>query len=529
MTAWRWLLIACVCLCPGALAATLPAVIELHQPQPHFIATRQGYFLANTELDPRLQIPEPSQRIELSRLSRDTTRFWIHIPLLNRTNDTEWVLDLNNAVVIHLLVHSINRSHHRISEQGYVPRWPFDLRYGAALTLPTNEITELWIYVENPYGATQPLFSVLPQTLYQQQASRYAMQLLITLSAVMVLVVALVVALVISRKQIYGWAALAHLMAAIAWAAQGKILLYSLNLSAHWYAFYLPLFLALASLIQYARHYLHLHYPHPLAYVLNGATALVLACGATGVLLPAHHYVWLLALITPPVLSLLAVAGLWHWRERFIGVRGYLAAIGLLLAACVGRLLNDSLQLNLLENPILAAVLLQLVSLVLLLPGLLSRTSPARQTHQTAPEPTTDPVTGLPNRVAFERDVRAWEAYCREGIFGDFYLSFFEIANLAEVNRRKGRKEGDRLLRLVGQWLQQQTGTKNVYRTGGDELLALCQKAIRWDLSALREHLHQEGFRQVQVNIGSSCFSESNGRSSLLKLADDRLHLQALR
>src|SRR5690606_3060871 len=100
------------------------------------------------------------------------------------------------------------------------------------------------------------------------------------------------------------------------------------------------------------------------------------------------------------------------------------------------------LQLDLLENGILAAARLQLLVMILFMLGLIDRMSLVqRERSQQSTRTATDPITGLPNRTAFERDVRAWEAYSKEGILTDFYLSFFDITSLQEVNRAKGRKE----------------------------------------------------------------------------------------
>lgn len=520
---WLWLL-SC-----AASAASQPVVIELSQGREYFIAALHELYTTTGDINPQMSVPEPSQRVPLDRLKSDVGSYWVHMTLLNRSSEREWMLDVSNAVVQHLIVHSISSSRHRISEQGFVKTWPFDLRYGTELALTPNEITEVWIHVQNPFGSSQPLFSVLPMEKYQQKSSSYSMHLLIALGALVILAIYQIVIFVPTRDGAYGWSALTHLAAAFAWAVQCKSLLYSVSLGAHWYSLYLPLFVALAGLLQFGRHYLRVHYPHPLAYALDAGTTIVLICAVAGLLLPVHQYPWLLTKVAVLALILMVAAGIWRWRERFAAIRYYQIGVSVLLVCYLFYLLDQALKLYLVENGILAAARLQLLVMILFMLGLIDRMSLVqRERSQQNTRTATDPVTGLPNRTAFERDVRAWEAYCNEGILTDFYLSFFDVNSLQETNKSKGHKEGDRLLVLVGKWLLQQSGNHNVYRIGGDEFLVLSQKTIHWDMAALDRYLRQEGYRNIQVSIGSSCYSESSCRSSLLKIADERLHKRAM-
>lgn len=517
--------------CCSAWAAAPAVVIELGEDREYFIETRQQIFTTRETINPLITVPEPNQLIPLERPGASHQNYWIKLSLLNHSQQREWMLDISHAIVERLVVHSLSGTRHRISERGFIKTWPFDLRYGAELTLPPNEVTQVWISVAIPYGVNQPLLSVLPLQRYQEKSSSYSMQLLIALGALVILAVYQIVIFIPTRDPVYAWSALAHLAAAFAWAAQCKALLYGMSLHLHWYWLFLPLFVAMAAAMQFARHYLRVHYPHPLAYGFDTATATIVVTGiAAGLLLPAHQYTWLLTKIMLAGFVLLAAAGLWRMRENMTALRFYLLGISILLLCNLFYWLDQALALHLIENGIVAAARMQLMVLILLMLGLIDRMSLVqKERSQQIQRAGTDPVTGLPNRSAFERDVRAWEAYCKEGILKDFYLSFFEIGNLQTVNREKGRKEGDRLLILIGKWLLQQTGNHNIYRIGGNELLGLTQNSIQWDLGGLEKFLRQEGFRNIDVKIGTSCFAESSCRSSLLKIADERLHNQAMR
>jgi hypothetical protein len=366
---WLWLL-SC-----AASAGSQPVVIELSQGREYFIAALHELYTTTGDINPQMSVPEPSQRVPLDRLKSDVGSYWVHMTLLNRSGEREWMLDVSNAVVQHLVVHSISSSRHRISEQGFVKTWPFDLRYGTELALTPNEITEVWIHVQNPFGSSRPLFSVLPMEKYQQKSSSYSMHLLIALGALVILAIYQIVIFVPTRDGAYGWSALTHLAAAFAWAVQCKSLLYSVSLGAHRYSLYLPLFVALAGLLQFGRHYLRVHYPHPLAYALDAGTAIVLICALAGLLLPVHQYPWLLTKVAILVLILMAVAGIWRWRERFAAIRYYLVGVSILLVCYLFYLLDQALKLYLVENGILAAARLQLLAMILFMLGLIDRMS----------------------------------------------------------------------------------------------------------------------------------------------------------
>ena len=517
-----WLLGGCLwlfaCLCQAASTDTneLTALREYFIPQPlTVIAAEDGS-------DPQTSLPT----LEQQRLPAATTgAYWIHFTLLNRSTEQEWVLDISNALIPKLIVHNVNASLHQIREQGFQKTWPFDLRYGTSLQLPAGEITHIWLYVDNTATSHLPLLSVLPLRQYQQKSFSYSMHLLIILGALAVLALYQAVIFSLTRDGAYGWSIVAQLSATFAWAAQCKFLLYSLSLQAHWYWLYLPLYIALAAFTQFARHYLRLYLPRRLAHLLDGVSVLILLLGIGGALIPLRIYSHLLDWLAPMLFLLLLALGFLRWHSRSTITGHYLLAMGILLLGSLFYWLDQQLQLLIVENSILAAARLQLAALILFMMGLIDRAALLQKEGAKAQQANLmDSLTGLPNRTAFERDVRAWEAYCHEGIYKDFYLSFFEINSLPKVSRSKGRREGDRLLCLIGDWLLSQVENRHVYRISGNEFLVLSQKNIRWNLSALDLYLTQEGFRQIQIHIGTSCYSESSCRSSLLKIADARLH-----
>jgi diguanylate cyclase (GGDEF)-like protein len=79
----------------------------------------------------------------------------------------------------------------------------------------------------------------------------------------------------------------------------------------------------------------------------------------------------------------------------------------------------------------------------------------------------TDPVTGLPNRVAWQQEEAQWAT--RRGA-----VVLFDVDDLKDVNDHQGHRRGDLLLALVGEVLRDRTPAGGrALRWGGDEFLVL--------------------------------------------------------
>lgn len=499
--------------------------VEISNPREYFLKIRDALFTTSEPVNVQLAVPEPAQLLPLTELSRAQTEYWVRFSVVNHTREIRWTLDTGNIIADQLVVHAQTGNRHQIARQGFQKLWPFDLRYGLPLELPSGSVTHLWVYIHSNVGASTPVFAILPQAEYQQKAFSYNTQLLIAIGALVILSVYQLLIFIPTRDWAWFWSALFQLSGALAWSAQAKLLLYGLSAGPSVALLYLPLFTAAAAGLMFSRTYLNLYHPQPLARLLDGLAVLAVAAGIAGLLLPAHYYPLLLQWMLGLSVAAMLGCAIWRTWTGFAANRFFLAGTALLILCGFFYLLDQMLQLQIIENDILLATRCQVLAMFAFMMGLIERVNLLqRQRPQQDTRTATDPVTRMPNRSAFERDVRAWEAYCKEGILKDFYLTFFDLVSLRQTNATRGMREGDRLLTLVGNWLQQQTGNHNVYRIGGDEFVVLTQKSFTWDLNPLYQRLQQEGFRDNQINIGCACYSESSGRSSMLKLADDRLH-----
>ncbi|WP_052697665.1 GGDEF domain-containing protein [Luteibacter yeojuensis] len=93
-----------------------------------------------------------------------------------------------------------------------------------------------------------------------------------------------------------------------------------------------------------------------------------------------------------------------------------------------------------------------------------------RREHELA---LTDPLTGLPNRLAYERRMAELEADVREGR-ATACIGAFDIDHFKVINDTYGHAAGDAVLRIVGQTLAKALeGKAFVARYGGEEFAAV--------------------------------------------------------
>jgi cyclic di-GMP phosphodiesterase len=147
----------------------------------------------------------------------------------------------------------------------------------------------------------------------------------------------------------------------------------------------------------------------------------------------------------------------------------------------------------------------------------------SRRHALTRAEARTDPLTGLPNRRAFEEhleDVLA-QAASRGS---EVALALIDLDDFKQVNDRRGHSSGDRVLRTIGRVLSRTTrADEEVFRIGGDEFALV---AIGPWLAAGRalERIRKGLARQRRANglptISAGIASASQGSASPEELVD---------
>jgi diguanylate cyclase (GGDEF)-like protein len=95
-----------------------------------------------------------------------------------------------------------------------------------------------------------------------------------------------------------------------------------------------------------------------------------------------------------------------------------------------------------------------------------------RHLHQLEALSLTDPLTGLGNRRAFERDLRLALHRARR-TSEPVALLYMDVNGLKRLNDRHGHRAGDETLRCLGAVLRSEsrTGVDSGFRVGGDEFV----------------------------------------------------------
>jgi diguanylate cyclase (GGDEF)-like protein len=148
----------------------------------------------------------------------------------------------------------------------------------------------------------------------------------------------------------------------------------------------------------------------------------------------------------------------------------------------------------------------------------------------TRAEARTDPLTGLPNRRAFEEHLREVLAVAAAR-GGEVALALIDLDDFKQVNDRRGHSSGDRVLRTIGRVLSRTTrADEEVFRIGGDEFALVVSGpwlAAGRALERIREGLARQrranGLPTVSAGIASASGASVSGEQ-LVDEADAALY-----
>ena len=140
-----------------------------------------------------------------------------------------------------------------------------------------------------------------------------------------------------------------------------------------------------------------------------------------------------------------------------------------------------------------------------------------------------DPLTGLPNRRAFDG---ALDSAVASG--GAFSVLLVDVDRFKQINDTFGHTVGDEVLRAIAaQTRASVRSSDTLARIGGDELALVARGATASGALRLAAALHEavasvrpvEGADPVALTISCTTYPEDGGdRDALLRAADHRLH-----
>jgi diguanylate cyclase (GGDEF)-like protein len=146
----------------------------------------------------------------------------------------------------------------------------------------------------------------------------------------------------------------------------------------------------------------------------------------------------------------------------------------------------------------------------------------ARLNGRLRTEASTDPLTGVANRRAWQAEAaRSLAAAVRTG--DPLTIAILDLDGFKEVNDRDGHVAGDRLLRRVaGEWLTRVRASDLLGRHGGDEFV-LCLPGT--DAAGARDVLQRlDGDLPIGWSVGTATARAGDTLAALLQRADAALY-----
>ena len=155
--------------------------------------------------------------------------------------------------------------------------------------------------------------------------------------------------------------------------------------------------------------------------------------------------------------------------------------------------------------------------------------SNARLIERLAQSATTDPLTGLANRRAFEQRL---DARLAGGSADVFAVLMLDVDDLKQVNDGHGHAAGDAVLVEVARVLRSHVREGDVVtRWGGDEFVLLVDGLDRVGAVSLARRIGgtllaaQDRARSISVSLGSACYpADGSSRDALLAAADRSMY-----
>ena len=134
---------------------------------------------------------------------------------------------------------------------------------------------------------------------------------------------------------------------------------------------------------------------------------------------------------------------------------------------------------------------------------------------------TTDGLTGVSNRVAFNRDLMDFDT---ERAL-DFSCLYIDVNELHLRNNKYGHAAGDEMLLFIANSLKEVFFGHKVYRMGGDEFLVFCkntpQDAVKKGIEIFQEQLKP---RDYHVALGMSYRSQNTNTEEMVREAEIRMY-----
>ena len=507
------------------------------------IASRGQLYIAQDDVPPATPAALTAwlaRQKTVERVSLFGGSYWFHATLLNDTLQTHWVIDPTGTLM------------ERIEVRVYVPGQPLQsfitgynanssymLHYGGNVELPPGAQVQLLLRIESRYFARYPSVYVTSQAGYRKTVISENVFTLCALGAMSTLALYNLCVYFGVRDRAMLYYALYLLTATASWGMTLHVASDWLGwrgLSWHYVAFYLGAVFNTMFFLEF----LHLkeHAPR-LAWVARGNMFAAIALLPVCFISVAYAHLLATAVISV-TLTLALVSGMIRLGQGYLPARYFLAAFfALLLPAILILPANFGLVPSVMRNIELFTLLGATTDGVLLAFALADKIrllgrekdEYLKQLNHALTQASTDSLTGIANRHAFDRAIAAMTTAATDAETPQrTMLVMIDLDGLKRINDERGHAHGDALLREFAQQLSSlQADGMSVFRLGGDEFAVLGERnqedATRLAIGDMERRLHAAGFPNCGVSYGIAFGSEINSGTQLLMHADARMYL----
>jgi diguanylate cyclase (GGDEF)-like protein len=507
------------------------------------LMSRGQLFLAETDdVPPGVQdLPGWLERQKVvNRVNLFGGHYWFHAAVQNDTAQTKWVIDPSGTLIEHVDVFVYLPGQPTQSfATGYRADTAYMAHYGGDVTLPPGSVAQVLLRIDSRYFARYPSVYAATQASYRKTVISENVLILSALGAMAVLALYNLFVYFGVRDRAMLYYACYLLCATVSWGLTfnlGSDLFEFRQLGWHYTAFVLG---AIFNTLFYLS-FLQLKNHAPKLTLLSRLNigimvAMLPVCFFS---IPYAHFTATAVIST--TLTLALVSGMVRLGQGFLPSRYYLAAFfALLLPALLILPANFGLVPSMVRNVELLTLLGQTADGVLLAFALadkirlLGREKDAyvTQLDQALTQASTDSLTGIANRHAFDRALGAATSSATDpDVAQHAMLVMIDLDGLKRINDEQGHAHGDRLLRDFARQLETLTARgMSVFRIGGDEFAVLGERhqeeATRRAIHVMEETLHADGFSECGISYGIAFGSEINSGSQLLMHADARMYL----
>lgn len=131
--------------------------------------------------------------------------------------------------------------------------------------------------------------------------------------------------------------------------------------------------------------------------------------------------------------------------------------------------------------------------------------------------------TGLKNRNAYEKHMLDYPMRCSTTLC----CVYVDVNGLHDLNNTKGHAEGDKMLQIVAQKMQEEFGFEDCYRVGGDEFVAFVLNEPYEETKKRMAHfVMQVEIEGYSVAIGAATHSAGGiDMAELVRTAEQRMYM----